>query len=70
MENVDRYALLRENNHVKIQSVTAASTYSVEPGSTRGKFSAVHTDQTVQDSVQLSPQAKASLDVDHDGDSR
>jgi hypothetical protein len=53
-----------------IQPITAADVHAAGPSSTKRAPAQQSTPQMPQDTVQLSPQAKAVLDADHDGDSR
>jgi hypothetical protein len=53
-----------------IQPTSSAAVYSgAPPTSTKSAPATPSTQQPAQDTVQLSAQAKASLDKDHDGDS-
>jgi hypothetical protein len=58
-----------EPTGVTIQPITSANAYSTGPTSTKSTPAASSTEKTPQDTVQLSAQAQASIDKDHDGDS-
>jgi len=52
-----------------IQPITSVDIYAAGPSPTKSKPAAQSTQQMPQDTIQLSAQAKAMLDQDHDGDS-
>jgi hypothetical protein len=52
-----------------ISSVSSTGAYGGDLASTQPKQPVQSSQSTPQDSVELSAKAKASLDVDHDGDS-
>jgi hypothetical protein len=54
---------------MSIQPIASSDAYYAASNSTTSAPAAKSTQHTPQDTVQLSPQAQASLDKDHDGDS-
>jgi len=58
-----------EETSMTITSTGTSAIYSAALNPPQGSPAQPKTQQTTQDHVDLSPQAKAATDVDHDGDS-